>query len=78
MDATDEILKEALARVEAQEERVLARVETQVKEMVREQLRAAGFDSQLTAGDLSTVQPSGAGSYAAAAATQHSTAQARE
>ena len=68
VDATDEILKETLARVEAQEERVLARVEEQVKEMVREQLRAAGFDSQLSAGDLST--RTATGTYAAAAASQ--------
>ena len=64
-------MKETLARVEAQEERVLARVEHQVKEMVKEQLKVAGFDSQLSAGDLSTVrdEPSIRGSYAAAAAS---------
>ena len=56
VDNTDDMLKEALARVEAQEERVLARVEAQVKEMVREQLKAAGFDSQLSAGDLPTIR----------------------
>ena len=67
VDATDEILKETLARVEAQEERVLARVEEQVREMVREQLKAAGFDTQLTAADLSTVHNQTPGSYAAAA-----------
>ena len=71
VDATDDRLKETLARIEATEERVLARVEEQVKEMVREQLKAAGFDSQLSAGDLSTLPPSNASSskqsYAAAA-----------
>ena len=67
VDATDEILKETLARVEAQEDRVLARVEQQVKEMVREQLKAAGFDSQLSAGDLS-LQKNTQGSYAAVTA----------
>ena len=67
VDATDEILMETLARVEAQEERVLARVEEQVREMVREQLKAAGFDTQLTAADLSTVHNQTPGSYAEAA-----------
>ena len=67
VDATDEILKETLARVEAQEDRVLARVEQQVKEMVREQLKAAGFDSQLSAGDLSLPKNT-QGSYAAVTA----------
>ena len=67
VDASDEILKETLARVEAQEERVLARVEDQVREMVKDQLKAAGFDTQLSAGDLSTVQQSqSSGSYASA------------
>ena len=65
VDATDETLRETLARVEAQEERVLARVESQVKIMVQEQLKAAGFDSQLSAGDLSSLP----GSYAAAVST---------
>ena len=68
VDNSDEILKETLARVEAQEERVLARVETQVEEMVKAQLRAAGFDSQLSAGDLSVVNRSKEGSYAAVTA----------
>ena len=45
VDANDDVLRNTLARVEAQEERVLARVEQQVKVMVQEQLRAAGFDS---------------------------------
>ena len=64
VDATDEILKETLARVEAQEDRVLARVEEQVRGMVKEQLKEAGFDTQLSAGDLSTIQKQGPGSYA--------------
>ena len=70
VDASDEILKETLARVEAQEDRVLARVEEQVREIVKEQLRAAGFDTQLSAGDLSTIQTrtQNTGSYAEAAA----------
>ena len=77
VDATDEILKETLARVEAQEERVLARVEEQVKNMVRDQLKEAGFDTQLSAGDLSTVvggsRPrNGPTSYAEAAAVSSS------
>lgn len=68
VDATYEILKETLARVEAQEERVLARVEEQVKEMVREQLKAAGFDSKLLAGDLTSLDNElGNGTYAEAA-----------
>ena len=58
VDANDEILRETLARVEKQEERVLAKVESQVREMVRDQLKAAGFDSQLSAGDLSTITDS--------------------
>ena len=70
--ATDAALKETLARIEAQEERVLARVEGQVQEMVRDQLKAAGFDSQLSAGDLSTIQEPRS-SYAAAAANCNST-----
>ena len=72
VDATDEILNETLARVEAQEERVLVRMEQQVKEMVKEQLKAAGFDSQLSAGDLSTIgreeNESGSRTYASATA----------
>ena len=62
VDANDEVLRETLARVEKQEERVLQKVETQVREMVRDQLKAAGFDSQLSAGDLSTVVDSGSSS----------------
>ena len=70
--ATDAALKETLARIEAQEERVLARVEGQVQEMVRNQLKAAGFDSQLSAGDLSTIHDQ-RNSYAAAASSSNST-----
>ena len=55
VEATDEMLKETLGRVEAQEERVLAKVEEQVKNMVREQLKEAGFDTQFSAGGLSTI-----------------------
>ena len=68
VDATDEMLKETLAKVEAQEERALACVENQVKEMVREQLKVAGFDTQLSAGNLSMVNgnTSKGGSYATA------------
>ena len=66
VDATDEILKETLARVEAQEEKVLARVESQVKNMVREQLKEAGFDTQLSAGDLPSVSTGERTTYAAA------------
>ena len=62
--------------MEAQEERVLARVEQQVKDMVREQLRAAGFDSKLSAGDLTTIGGKGNDStsrtYASAAASGNS------
>ena len=73
VDATDEILKETLARVEAQEERVLARVESQVKELVREQLKEAGFDSQLSAGDLPSIQEGQSGTTYAAAASKSAT-----
>ena len=66
VDATDAAMKETLARLEEQEERVLARVEKEVQEMVRNQLKEAEFDTQLSVGDLSSIQQAGA-SYAATA-----------
>ena len=56
MDTNHEILRETLARVEKLEERVLAKVESQVRDLVNDQLRAVEFDSQLSAGGLSTIQ----------------------
>ena len=44
VNANNEILRETLARVEKPEEKVLAKVESQVREMVRDQFKAAGFD----------------------------------
>ena len=46
VEASDAVVKETLARLEAQEERVLARVEKQVQGMVRNQLKEDGFDTQ--------------------------------
>ena len=73
VDANEENLREALTRIEKQDERVLARVEDQVKEMVRAQLKEVGFDTQLSAGDLSTIQSRRADNSYAAVAEKNTT-----
>ena len=57
------------------EGRVMTAVKEQVKDLVTEQLKAAGFDPELTAGALTTVNDStyAGGSYAAAASKTAST-----
>lgn len=76
VDSNEEAMRTALAETE---EKLFERFEDQVKMMVSEQLRAVGFDTQLSAGDLTSLQTTcpGAGcgpsgrlvrSYAAVAA----------
>ena len=81
---TNTVLEDLELRVAATEEAIEARlvdaegrlknhVNEQVKTLVLDQLRSAGFDPELTAGDLSTVKSSTAMSYASAASKDPST-----
>ena len=64
--ATEENVAGKIGEAEA---RIMNEVNTKVKTIVLDQLKAAGFDLELTAADLSTRASAGA-SYAAAAATR--------
>ena len=61
VEASEVLIREELKETE---ERVMKRVEDKVKDMVDNQLRAAGFDQDLSAGDLTIRSSARQGSYA--------------
>ena len=64
--ATEEGLE---ARIQEAEARLQIHFQDQVKSLVLDQLRTAGFDPDLTAGDMSTIRSSTMQTYAGAAAS---------